>query len=1165
MYLFILVILGLNVTFIGCSQAKDVEGYEAGQIKDITIYFEGGLEEYSIYLKEEDNLDEAMEVYDQLETYESSQCDGLLEKVSYEINMEDGKTIDRTFKDIRVHSDIFESLFNSLEVRTQRKSFLQADAKNDSKPKMSSSRIAGDDRYQTSAKVALEAYDTAKTVIIARGDDKGGFADGLAAGVLSGVLDAPVLLTAPDSLPASIESALVELGAREAVILGGEEAVFAEVKGDLKGKGLQVKRIYGKTRMDTAALIAEEAHNARDGKLGSHVYVVNGHAPADSLIAGPAAFAENAPVLQVTSEGLPGATAEAIQELNIEQLYVIGGPAVVSKEVCDELSRFAPVERLAGDNRFSTSVEVAKERFPAAKDFAVVGGYNYADAIGAAVFGNPVLYVHSDPPLPPAVDAYLDQVLTSDSRVTVFGGLAAVSEAVTDFHRLKFARELEIEIFVNGEELEPEKRGRVAEGELLLPAAFILEEMGAEVQQDQKNKILEGIFGSFRLELHEGANEVTVSGREKRGIYVDYFDDMAYTPARPLIEAVGGFVNWEAQNKRLEIFTPEGLDPAEWQEEEGPPLYVAYPPEESYSIYNSPLFVYGTTRSYARVDVKVNGKLVEKMDSRTGNFLSMVDVPRGEEFDIKVEATDEEGTTTVKRSVFYPEGLQTMPEKPLKLHDTHFIPDRNQVLNPGDTLRIVARGSPGAAAHFRIGEGAYIEMTELAYPNGPPGRGGIYTATYTVSSDDAPVSGLSETMPVTVILEKDGERVNRKLPGRVAFLSDTPYKVVEVKVHSELEYCGWFRKICDSNYHLYTDTHGGTGYSANVASYLAEGTRFETAGVSGGYYRVKLEENETYLLHKEAVRELENKNSLEPSLKGVNLTETGEKVSLKLESLERFPFLVDSDRNQLEIKLYGVEKDEELLIPEMPGGVKKLSLEPLEPMAGEPQNLVLTVELEENFTGFNSSWEGTDLVFDLDKPPKINVENPLEGKTIVVDPGHGGKDTGATGPGDLHEKDVVLEMSLQLRDMLIEEGAKVIMTRTEDRYVDLYARPQEKYLNETDLFISVHANAHPHGARAVDSHGIMTLYNYKHNEKLASIMLDKMAEGMDLPAMHTWERNIAVTRYTQFPCVLVEAGYMKHPEDNWHIFHPQGQKEFAWTMKEGIKEYFLSLAEPDHF
>ncbi len=89
---------------------------------------------------------------------------------------------------------------------------------------------------------------------------------------------------------------------------------------------------------------------------------------------------------------------------------------------------------------------------------------------------------------------------------------------------------------------------------------------------------------------------------------------------------------------------------------------------------------------------------------------------------------------------------------------------------------------------------------------------------------------------------------------------------------------------------------------------------------------------------------------------------------------------------------------------------------------------------------------------------------PLKDKTIVIDPGHGGEDPGAIGPGDIHEKDVVLAMSLHLRKLLTAEGAKVIMTRTEDIDVDPYERPKVEHIAETDFFISVHANAHTQGA-----------------------------------------------------------------------------------------------------
>lgn len=692
---------------------------------------------------------------------------------------------------------------------------------------------------------------------------------------------------------------------------------------------------------------------------------------------------------------------------------------------------------------------------------------------------------------------------------------------------------------------------------IFVPAMPVFEALGAYTSWDPGNKVFSGSLGEFEVYLPAGSHEVTVGGETLTWeTPVKLIDDTVYTPVEPTVEALGAFVEWDEETREVIISTPKEFDPEVDEEQEGPLLHVSYPPEYQISYYADSLFVFGTTQSYSQVDVTVNGKPVDMLNQKSGNFLTMVDIPRGEEFTIRVEASDGIETTTVERTAIYPEGLETMPEEPLDIHSSHLVPREDQILNPGDTLRIVVRGSPGAAAYYQIGTGSYFQMTELKYPTGPPGRGGIYTALYTVSTYDAPIKGVSDTMPVRVILDKGGEKISRELPGQVAFFSDLPYKVLEVKDESELKFSGWFWIIRDDSYQIYADTRGGTGHPDNVASYLTEGTRFEAVGASGNYYRVKLGKNETYLLHKEAVLELQDKDYLEPSLSSIEVSETDEKVSLRLKANERFPFLVDSGTDRLEINLYGLDRDEDLVMPEKPDSVQGLTLEP---MAGEPNALKLTIHLDQDFTGFAPSWENTTLTFELDKPPQVDERNPLQGKTIVIDPGHGGEDPGAPGPGNVHEKDVVLSMSLYLQELLIEEGAEVIITRTEDVYVDLYDRPKAELMDETDFFISVHANAHGHGADAVNTHGIMTLYNYAHNEKLADIMLEMLSEEMNLPALYTWKRNIAVTRHTQFPCVLVEAGYMMHPEDNWYIIHPRGQEKFARAINEVIKEYFLSF------
>jgi len=82
-------------------------------------------------------------------------------------------------------------------------------------------------------------------------------------------------------------------------------------------------------------------------------------------------------------------------------------------------------------------------------------------------------------------------------------------------------------------------------------------------------------------------------------------------------------------------------------------------------------------------------------------------------------------------------------------------------------------------------------------------------------------------------------------------------------------------------------------------------------------------------------------------------------------------------------------------------------------------------------------------------------------RTIVIDPGHGGKDPGAIGRGGLKEKDVVLDIGLRLKKLLRRQGYTVIMTRADDTFIPLGDRTQIANSRNADLFVSIHANANP--------------------------------------------------------------------------------------------------------
>ncbi len=716
-----------------------------------------------------------------------------------------------------------------------------------------------------------------------------------------------------------------------------------------------------------------------------------------------------------------------------------------------------------------------------------------------------------------------------------------------------------VEVVINDQHVALENPVKIEEDTFFAPAERILGELGFDTQWDSENQTLTAILGNYRIEMPLYANEVNV---DEETVIWDYplkmFDGVLYLPVWPAADAIGAFAQWDEQSRTIVISTPETFDPDEPDDLNGPLLNVAHPPDSPTIYYGNSLFVFGTTQSFSQVHVTVNGEPVDVLDSRTGNFLTMVEIPRGEEFPVKIAATDAKGTTVVERSALYPAPSGSMPREPLAIHSSNLIPRDDQTIKSGDTLRVAFQGSVGAEARFWIGSPEnQVNMTELAYSGGPPGEGGIYTALYTVSEEDVPARGLSHPMPVTVSLQRGDDRVTRELMGRVTFFSDPPYKIVEVKEEHRLKNRGWLYIMRDDTFQAYGTTIGGTGHPTNVITYLTEGTRYEVQGISGNYYRVKVNSSDTFLIHQDVVRETDTREAPEPKLSEIGLSETGEMVTIMLETTERFPFLVEDGKKQLRIKLYGIDKDGEILIPELPEFIDQVELD--EKPAVSDGAAVLTVSLDQKMAGFECRWVGSGLAIDIYKPPVVDRENPLRGKTIIVDPGHGGEDTGASGPGDVHEKDVVLAMGLHLERLLEAEGANVIMTRTEDVFVNLYDRPAGINEYGADLLISIHANAHAQDAPAVDIHGLMILYNYEHNEELADIMLETMEAETDLPAFRTWRRNIAVLRHPQVPSVLVEAGYMMHPDDNWHILHPGGQKELAESMLKGIKEFFLSF------
>lgn len=594
-----------------------------------------------------------------------------------------------------------------------------------------------------------------------------------------------------------------------------------------------------------------------------------------------------------------------------------------------------------------------------------------------------------------------------------------------------------------------------------------------------------------------------------------------------------------------------------WQKKvEKPFLRVAYPNQTGQRIRGNPIFVFGSTTPSQEVKVTVNEVEVEKFDHRTGNFLTLVEVPTGIEFPIKVTATIQGEETSLERKVIYEPVWQEMPIHPLAIHATNVVPKQDQVLEEGDRLRVIVQGSPEAEAVFRIGRNSQeITMVELDILPSPLEGKGVYIGSYLVKKEDVPLLGDSDPQTITVTLRRANNQVSRELPGKVVFTSGIPSRIVEVTGSRTRMY-----RVKEDSFNLHGSTLGEDSALTQVINFdLLPKTRFVISGSAGEYLRVKLG-GENYLIHQNEVQEVEGEIKKPfTTLSEISLKEKEIETEIHFNTKECIPFLIEDEPQVLKLILYGAKKSENIIFTGQSSSVKKIEVSNLSPEQSL-ESVLINIELNHLLAGFNYYWDDTELVVSFRKLPDISPNNPLQGRVIVLDPGHGGESLGAIGPGAIHEKEVVLEIGKFLQGLLVEKGAQVIMTRSQDINVNLQKRIDMAIENKADLFISIHANAHAEGADAINYHGPMTLYNYRYNERLAEIMLANLVKKTGLPPARVWQRaDLTVLRCPQVPSVLVETAFLMHPDDNWYLLQPEYQYEIAKAIADGIVDYFLDL------
>ncbi len=243
----------------------------------------------------------------------------------------------------------------------------------------------------------------------------------------------------------------------------------------------------------------------------------------------------------------------------------------------------------------------------------------------------------------------------------------------------------------------------------------------------------------------------------------------------------------------------------------------------------------------------------------------------------------------------------------------------------------------------------------------------------------------------------------------------------------------------------------------------------------------------------------------------------------------------------------------------------------------------------------------SDLALPLPTPPQPAQPRSKSFKTIVIDPGHGGKDPGARGQRGTEEKDITLKVALKLRDLMSKQpGIRVLMTRDRDQFVELEDRARFANGQEADLFVSIHVNSHPqrsvkgieiyHFGEAKDQRALevaarengtpLNSTGVGWEYLVADLLTAKKIEASLELAWTAKEAMVAnlnghyamvdhgvktapfyVLRFTSMPSILAEIAYISNSSEEDLLRTSLFTTRVAEALEEGIKT-FLTSAKP---
>jgi N-acetylmuramoyl-L-alanine amidase len=338
---------------------------------------------------------------------------------------------------------------------------------------------------------------------------------------------------------------------------------------------------------------------------------------------------------------------------------------------------------------------------------------------------------------------------------------------------------------------------------------------------------------------------------------------------------------------------------------------------------------------------------------------------------------------------------------------------------------------------------------------------------------------------------------------------------------------------------------------------LAKGTPVTVLGHWNGWAAIALDDHLTGYVALSNVQLTGAKGALAPVTVTTVLAQppTDQGVSLSVPLSRPVPYHVEAHAHRLDVTLYGASSSVDFI---RQAEVGKASDQPqYEPPVSVEQATThcvrLTLDSNRALCGWSAHWNGNDGTWQL---VGQTVPSDPAAWVIALDPGHGGAERGGVALDGSPEKALNLHLAQLVARALKVQGFKhVHLLRPTDGELTLPARAKAVAALKPHVCLSLHHNALPDGRDPMAHQGAGVYYYHPMAWGLATALQQGLVQQAGCPDDGVWFNNLAMTRLSQCLAVLIEVGYMTHPDDCTRILNPDHQERMATALAASVWQF----------